>query len=97
VHICDLYRYAAPVIGMFVMNMLLGVINVIYLGHIGAVELAAASLGNMFVNISGFSLGIGYFCLKPTARVLTDCNIRLCSAIDTLGSQAFGAGTTNSF
>jgi MATE family multidrug resistance protein len=51
------------------------VVQIVMIGHIGSNELAAVSLGAMFVNVTGLSVGSG-----------------IASALDTLCSQAFGAG-----
>lgn len=59
-------------------QMSFGIVSLLFIGHAessGAVHIAAASLGNMFANVTGFSVGIG-----------------LCTAMDTLCSQAYGAG-----
>ena len=50
-----------------------------YVGHLGAAELGAASLGNMFCNLTGVVIGFG-----------------LATALDTLTSQAWGAGDARS-
>ncbi len=54
-----LIRLAIPVVVVQVGMMLMGVVDVIMVGHYSAVDLAATALGNIFVfGVAGFSLGV---------------------------------------
>lgn len=54
-----LIRLAVPVVTVQVGLMLMGVVDVIMVGHYSARDLAATALGNVFVyGISGFSMGV---------------------------------------
>ncbi|KDO23820.1 hypothetical protein SPRG_11252 [Saprolegnia parasitica CBS 223.65] len=74
-----LLRLALPIMATFILGYLPGVVSLIFVGQIHRPDakeyLAAASLSDMFFNVTGFSIGLG-----------------LASAMDTLASQAFGAG-----
>ncbi|XP_078367532.1 multidrug and toxin extrusion protein 2-like [Oculina patagonica] len=69
-----LFTLAWPtVLGYFFFH-LVSMITLFFAGHVGEVELAAATLAISFINITGVSIFFG-----------------LCSALETLSSQAFGA------
>eukprot|EP01135_Chromosphaera_perkinsii_P009719 Nk52_evm1s1854 gene=Nk52_evmTU1s1854 len=53
------WRLAWPVILTYVLQICPGMINVMFLGHLGTDELAASTLGTMYVNVTGFSVGLG--------------------------------------
>jgi MATE family multidrug resistance protein len=44
----------------------LGISNILFIGHIGADELAASALGVMFCNVTGYSVGIGLLAAMDT-------------------------------
>ncbi|KAH3765586.1 solute carrier family 47 [Pelomyxa schiedti] len=72
------WKMAWPVCLGYALQMILTVVNLIFIGRIkedSKTEMAAASLAIMIANVTGYSFGIG-----------------LLSAIDTLASQAYGAG-----
>ncbi|KDO16725.1 hypothetical protein SPRG_21948 [Saprolegnia parasitica CBS 223.65] len=75
-HLCYL---APPVMLTYVLGFLPGVVSLIVVGHSDAADiqlvLGAASLADMYFNVTGYSIGLG-----------------LASAMDTLCSQAYGAG-----
>ena len=52
-------RIALPMAITYILGILLGFIEIIYLSHLGTKELAAAGLGVIYCNGSGFSFGIG--------------------------------------
>ena len=51
---------AWPIMFTFILQTSIGLVGIIFVGHIGTHELVAASLGNMLANIMGFSVGIGF-------------------------------------
>ncbi|PNS18849.1 hypothetical protein CAC42_5388 [Sphaceloma murrayae] len=52
-------RYSRPLILTFVLQYSLTVVSIFTVGHIGKIELGAASLGGMSANITGFAIFIG--------------------------------------
>jgi len=54
-----LFSTSWPVILTFVMEMLPGLINVIAVGHLGELELAAVAIASMFCNVVGLAVGFG--------------------------------------
>ncbi|OQR99133.1 Multidrug/Oligosaccharidyl-lipid/Polysaccharide (MOP) Flippase Superfamily [Achlya hypogyna] len=77
--VAHLLRLALPVMGTFILGYLPGVVSLVFVGRMPSVDtkvyIDAASLSDMYFNVTGFSIGLG-----------------LASAMDTLASQAFGAG-----
>lgn len=55
----EICKLAWPVSLGYLLQMSLGLASVFTLGHVGTNELAAAALGSMFANVTGFSIGIG--------------------------------------
>lgn len=58
----NIWRISLPIIVSMLLSQLIGVTDVIYLGHLGTVELGAAGLGStyffaLFVLVSGFCFG----------------------------------------
>lgn len=49
-------RYSAPLIVTFILQYSLTVTTILTVGHLGTVELGAASLGSMTANITGFAV-----------------------------------------
>ena len=43
-----------------------GVIQLMFVGHIGTIEMSAAALGNSFCNVTGFSLNVGLLSAMDT-------------------------------
>jgi MATE family, multidrug and toxin extrusion protein len=65
----ELLRLAAlagPVMGAYVLQMSLGLCNILFVGHIGQLELAAAALGNMYLNVTGYSVVVGLLSAMDT-------------------------------
>ncbi|XP_057842621.1 protein DETOXIFICATION 40 [Cryptomeria japonica] len=54
-----LWRIAAPAIGVYMVNYLMSLITQIFSGHLGNLELAAASLGNNGIQIFAYGLMLG--------------------------------------
>jgi len=54
-----LVKFAFPVMFTFLLEMLPGMVNVIAVGHLSEVHLAAVSLSIMFTSITGISFGFG--------------------------------------
>ncbi|PSK38059.1 hypothetical protein B9Z65_1250 [Elsinoe australis] len=52
-------RYSRPLIFTFILQYSLTVVSIFTVGHIGKIELGAASLGGMSANITGFAIFIG--------------------------------------
>jgi len=71
-----LFKLAFPVVATYILQYSLNITNLIFIGHISAEKLAAAALGVMYVNITGYAIALGF-----------------ATAVDTLCSQAFGAGS----
>ncbi|CAK6969826.1 multidrug and toxin extrusion protein 1-like [Scomber scombrus] len=57
--IVQLVKLAAPVVISQLMVFLIGLISMVYCGHMGKTELAAVSLAAAVVNITGISIGTG--------------------------------------
>jgi MATE family multidrug resistance protein len=70
----ELLALAGPLAAGFSFQMASQQLNAVFVGHLGATELGAATLGVMWTNITGFSVLWGGM-----------------TALDTLGSQAYGA------
>jgi MATE family multidrug resistance protein len=69
-----LLRLAFPAAITYLVGFCLQIISIVAVGHVGARELAASALANMYCNATGYAWLYG-----------------LCSAVDTLSSQAVGA------
>ncbi|KAI7886300.1 MATE efflux family protein [Lichtheimia hyalospora FSU 10163] len=54
-----LFRKGLAISGTFILHQLLEVTNIAVIGHIGKEELAAATLGNMILNLGGYCLTVG--------------------------------------
>ncbi|KAF2226915.1 mate-domain-containing protein [Elsinoe ampelina] len=54
-----LAKYSRPLVFTFVLQYSLTVVSIFTVGHIGKIELGAASLGGMSANITGFAIFIG--------------------------------------
>lgn len=61
-----LFKLAAPTSGAYLSTMCLGIVSIFFVGRLGAEELAAAALGQMFCNVSGYSFGIGMLSAMDT-------------------------------
>jgi hypothetical protein len=75
-----LLALAIPITGTYLLEMLPGIMSIILVGHLGQdqqrqLNIDAASIATVLINLTGMSTGIG-----------------LASAMDTLCSQASGAG-----
>ena len=51
-----IFRFTVPVAATHLLELSLSVVSVLSLGHLGTVELAAASLAGMTANVTGFSV-----------------------------------------
>jgi MATE family multidrug resistance protein len=69
-----IWKLAWPLAISFSFTMAQQQLNAVFVGHLGPLQLGAATLGIMWTNISGFSIVWGGM-----------------TALDTLGSQAYGA------
>ena len=47
-------------------DFLIGIIQLMFVGHIGSTEMAAAALGASYCNVSGFSLNVGLLTAMDT-------------------------------
>ncbi|KAI7865564.1 mate-domain-containing protein [Spinellus fusiger] len=72
-----LYRNAMPIVLSYLLQNSLQSINVISAGHLGATELASASLASMFVTVTGISVATG-----STLALDTLCSQAFTSAKD---------------
>ncbi|KAJ3309065.1 hypothetical protein HDU93_005621, partial [Gonapodya sp. JEL0774] len=52
-------RLAFPVSLAYILSMSNQIFSMIFIGHLGTTELAAAAMGLMYTNLVGFSLGLG--------------------------------------
>ncbi|KAJ1982166.1 ethionine resistance protein [Dimargaris verticillata] len=57
--IYNLFRMMLPITGAYVLQFSMSVANIFFIGHLGAQELAAAALGNMFAGVTGWAVGVG--------------------------------------
>eukprot|EP01135_Chromosphaera_perkinsii_P002714 Nk52_evm82s226 gene=Nk52_evmTU82s226 len=55
----DTWALAWPVIGTFILQILPGITNAIFLGSLGVNELAASTLATMYINVTGMGIGLG--------------------------------------
>ncbi|KAJ1980700.1 ethionine resistance protein [Dimargaris xerosporica] len=55
----NLFRMMLTITGAYVLQFSMSVANVFFIGHLGAQELAAAALGNMFAGVTGWAVGVG--------------------------------------
>ncbi|WFD40685.1 uncharacterized protein MJAP1_003673 [Malassezia japonica] len=61
-----LTRYTIPIWATHILELSLSMVSVFSLGHLGTVELAAASLAGMTANVTGFSVISGLICALDT-------------------------------
>ncbi|SPC67320.1 uncharacterized protein UHOD_02957 [Ustilago sp. UG-2017b] len=61
-----LFGYTVPIFATHLLELSLSVASVFSLGHLGTVELAAASLSSMTANVSGFSVLSGFISALDT-------------------------------
>ena len=59
-------RYTIPIWATHLLELSLSMVSVFSLGHLGTVELAAASLAGMTANVTGFSVISGLVCALDT-------------------------------
>eukprot|EP00126_Sphaerothecum_destruens_P012421 Sdes_comp21302_c0_seq1m19944 len=55
----DTWTLAWPVICTFVLQILPGITNAIFLGWLGVNELASSTLATMYINVTGMGIGLG--------------------------------------
>lgn len=53
------HRMVIPIIITYGSDYLVTIIQLIFVGHLGSVELAGAALGSSFCNVTGFSVCLG--------------------------------------
>ncbi|WFC99370.1 hypothetical protein MYAM1_002114 [Malassezia yamatoensis] len=61
-----LSKYTIPIWGTHILELSLSMVSVFSLGHLGTIELAAASLAGMTANVTGFSVISGLICALDT-------------------------------
>eukprot|EP01135_Chromosphaera_perkinsii_P006715 Nk52_evm2s564 gene=Nk52_evmTU2s564 len=57
--ITETWSLAWPVIITYLLQIFPGMMNVVFLGHLGVAELGASTLGTMYINVTGLSVGLG--------------------------------------
>eukprot|EP01095_Lingulamoeba_sp_RSL-Kostka_P001085 TRINITY_DN11509_c0_g1_i1.p1 TRINITY_DN11509_c0_g1~~TRINITY_DN11509_c0_g1_i1.p1 ORF type:complete len:211 (+),score=49.81 TRINITY_DN11509_c0_g1_i1:94-726(+) len=57
--IITILRLAVPIMITYFCSMFIGIVSLMFVGHLGVNELAGSALGNMICNISGYSIIIG--------------------------------------
>ncbi|KAJ3127755.1 hypothetical protein HK098_005872 [Nowakowskiella sp. JEL0407] len=77
-----LFALSWPVTSGYFLQNSLGLVAVFSLGHLGTKELGASALANMFINVSGYAIGIGMATALDT----------LCSQSYTGSSDPFALG-----
>ncbi|KAJ1659933.1 ethionine resistance protein [Dispira simplex] len=55
----NLLTLSLPVTGAYILQYSIAASSVFFIGHLGAVELAAAALGNMFASVTGYAIASG--------------------------------------
>ncbi|KAL6877619.1 hypothetical protein ACP4OV_012834 [Aristida adscensionis] len=84
---------AGPLVAGCLLQNVVQMISVMFVGHLGELALASASLATSFAGVTGFSLLVhtpSYLPL-PLVHALPD-NPGMACSLDTLCGQAFGAG-----
>ncbi|RLM80751.1 protein DETOXIFICATION 16-like [Panicum miliaceum] len=81
-------RLAAPLAAALLLQKVIQTISILFVGRLGELPLASASLATSFANVTGFSLLARR---APGPAVLADQS-GMASSLDTLCGQAFGAG-----
>jgi hypothetical protein len=61
-----LFRIAAPIVVSYLTGYVTLLSGTLLVGRLGAVELGAAALSNMFCNVAGFSINVGYLSALDT-------------------------------
>ncbi|XP_033479680.1 multidrug and toxin extrusion protein 1-like isoform X4 [Epinephelus lanceolatus] len=64
--IVQVVKLAGPVVFSQLMFFLIGVISLVFCGHLGKTELAGVSLAAVVVNVTGMSIGAGLSCTCDT-------------------------------
>jgi hypothetical protein len=94
----DLLQLAGPSAVSFFLGFALQLVSIIFVGHLGEIELGAAGIGNMVHRVLiGLCVCFDLFSFNrvsiQVANVTGYCiGMGLCMALDTLCSTAFGAG-----
>eukprot|EP00126_Sphaerothecum_destruens_P015899 Sdes_comp9969_c0_seq1m1532 len=57
--IYETWCLAWSVIASYILQIFPGMVNVVFLGHLGVEALGASTLATMFINVTGLSLGLG--------------------------------------
>ena len=64
--VVDLLKISVPVVLTFHLEFLLPAINILFLGHLSALDLAASTLGNLYCNTTGTSWAFGLITASDT-------------------------------
>ncbi|RLM79519.1 protein DETOXIFICATION 16-like isoform X1 [Panicum miliaceum] len=94
---------AGPLVAGFLLQNLVQMVSVMFVGHLGELALASASLATSFAGVTGFSLLVNISLPLPPLFILSFLSIRfthrrrarrqagMACSLDTLCGQAFGA------
>lgn len=62
---------AGPIMGMYMMQYIMSLANVVFVGHLGSLPLAAFTLANAFSSMTGYTVLV-------QAITQVDCNAYVC-------------------
>ncbi len=52
-------RLVLPLVGSYLCSQLFSLVSILFVGHLGATELAAISLGSVYLNLTGHAILLG--------------------------------------
>ncbi|THG15869.1 hypothetical protein TEA_018608 [Camellia sinensis var. sinensis] len=86
-----LFKLAAPAIVVYLLNNVTSMATQIFCGHLGNLELAAASLGNNGIQIFAYGVMVTLSLSLSLSLTFVDVYLGMGSAVETLCGQAYGA------